>query len=216
MSKRLKSIENNEVSFIESKQISKQMTLFDMKSKGKFSISSDKEFSPKPETKQETKIKSDEDADVVVINENVENIQIKNTPKKVKKKKNEMNCSKMKNFLIQASDTEAQIEEKSTLNSNKNIIDKSVGKKIKSDNSNDTLNQKLQKFASVVKENGNFVLGDSSSNLQNHMFGEVAVVIELYNLIVDIFNKKFIKSKKKKKSQKQLDLLKIDLDQFIL
>lgn len=49
-----------------------------MKSKGKFSISSDNEFSPKPNSKIESrkKIKSDDD-DIIIIKENEENLQTK-------------------------------------------------------------------------------------------------------------------------------------------
>lgn len=60
------------------------MTLFDMRSKGKFSINSDSEFSPKPISKNEAKkkLKSDDDDDVVLIDENEENLQIKTPAKK--------------------------------------------------------------------------------------------------------------------------------------
>lgn len=122
-----------------------------------------------------------------------------------------MNNSKIKDYFGQPANADIKIEEAS--NSDKKLSN-SQREKTKSDDSNGNLEKIFKNFRSIVEKNGILALEDSSSNLENYMFGDVAIVLELYNLVSQIFHKKIKKSKTKKKA-KDSDLLKIDLNQFI-
>lgn len=130
----------------------------------------------------------------------------------MKKKKDDLNNSKIKKFFAQTSEEDVEILDDSKKTKLNNSLEKS---KLET---TQTSGKKLKNFKSLVEENGHLAFKEIKSNLENHMFGEVATVIELYNLITEIFIKNSKKTKKstKKIRSKDLDLMKIDLNQFVL
>ncbi|CAF0899779.1 unnamed protein product [Brachionus calyciflorus] len=232
MNKSLKSIENNEIVIKDSnKQKPKQLTLFDMKSKGKFPIKSDGENSPdlnRTKNKTDLKKSQNENDDIIMLDDEDENVENKKTPKSKNKIKSTIkDCKvvlpKIDGFFTKTSnDTNEQLNSKlSDLKIENEEDTKNTSKKAKTRTKTTEAKKispkKIKSIRNLIKENGKLAFENLDSKLENHMFGDLASIIELYNSVVEIYdeNKNRRLKKKKRSSHKDLDVYKIDLNEFI-